>query len=488
MFGELKRLGRETLIYGLSTVAGRALNFLLLPLYTHCLSPSDYGVVATLFAYLAFGSVLYAHGMDFAFMRHAGEEDGREFSTSFWSLAGAACLLSLGLHAFAEPARAALGLPEGSADLVRYGAWILAFDALALIPFAELRLSHRAGVYAGIKAANIAMNLALNYVFLVVLRLGVRGVFLASLVTAAATFVMVSPVLAGRLRAVFDKGLHRALLRFALPLVPAGLASMSVQVIDRPILKYLTDDATVGLYQANYRLGIVMMMVVNMFDAAWRPFFLEKKAAPDADKVLARVLTYFAFGASLVFLAMTFFVDRLVAIPLPGGRPLIHPAYWGGLAVVPVVTLGYLFNGFYVNFLAPVTLAKRSELVAYATAAGAAVNVAANFALIPRLGMMGAAWATLAAYAAMAGALYFFGRRVRPIDYEWGRLARLGAAVALAVLAFQRFDGPSAHRDLLRLGLLLAVPGALAAAGFFDARERAAFKEWLRPSGGPAAG
>lgn len=485
MLQELKRLMRETAVYGLSTVVGRLLNLLLLPLYTHALPPAEYGLVATVFSYIAFLTVLYGHGMDFAFMRHCKEEAGEDarrlvFSTALCSLTFWPLLISLALHFSARPLALAAGLPDRLSDVVRYAAWVLAFDAMALVPFAHLRMRHRAGAYAGVKVANIVINLALNYVFLVKMGLGARGVFLASLAASCATLMILMPVMAEEARPRFDWGLYRSMLGFALPLIPAGAASMMVQVIDRPILKALTNDAVVGVYQANYRLGIFMMMVVNMFDAAWRPFFLQRAAQPGAEKVFARVLSYFVAGSAFLFLAVTLLIPAVVALPLGHGRTLIHPAYWGGLALVPVVTLGYLFNGVYVNMLPCVTLAKRSDLVAYAAALGAIVNVGANFLWIPRWGMMGAAWATLAAYAAMALALHLMGRRLYPIPYETNRLAA-AAATTVAVLAAARALGLSMEPDrlLARLGLLLAFPLALAALGFLDADERAALRRRL---------
>jgi len=498
MLGELKRLGRETMVYGLSTVVGRLLNFLLLPLYTHCLSPADYGVVATVFTYIGLCNVLYSHGMDFAFMRFSRNAAGTggdtgDFSTPFWSLLSTSLLFSGLIHLSAGPLAALALVPPELADIIRYSAWIMALDTLCLVPFAELRLTHKPAAYAGIKVANIVLNITLNYVFLVRMPMGVRGVFLASLLTAAATFAMVAPVLWLRLEPHFDRKLFPQLLRFALPLVPAGVASMMVQVIDRPILQRLTDDATVGIYQANYRLGIFMMMVVNMFDAAWRPFFIQRSAEPGHREVFARVMTYFAVGAAFLFLAVTFFIPDFAALRLPHGKTLIHPAYWGGLSIVPVVTLGYLFNGIYVNLLAPVTLAKRTDLVAYATGTGAAVNVACNLFMIPRWGLMGAALATLFAYLAMAGALFLMGRRVYPLTYEYRRLGHAGACLVLSVFAFWTWGRPIApfHHVLLRLGLLASFPALLLATGFFDAEELSELQAALRQCpgwpGSPAA-
>ena len=471
MFKDLKRLGRETAVYGLSTIVGRMLNILLLPLYTHALAPADYGVVATLFSYIAFLNILYWHGMDFSFMRYYDAKSPRPtFSTSFWSLAATTVALTGLLTLFSNQAAAAGGL-AGYGELVRYAAWIMAMDALAIIPFAYLRMNHRAYAFAGIKVANIALNLALNYVFLIRWRLGVSGVFLASLLTSCATFAMLAPVLVLELRPVFEKALYGELLAFALPLVPAGLASMMVQVIDRPILKFMTTAAVVGIYQANYRLAIFMQLVVNMFDAAWRPFFLEKGGEP-GEPVLGRVLTYFSAGGAFMLVFVSLFIPHIVCLPLFAGRSLIPSAYWPGLAIVPIVTLGYLFNGVYINFLAPVTLAKKTSRVAVATAVGAAVNVGTNLWWIPRWGMFGAGLATLAAYAAMAAALYLLGRKIHRVDYEWGRLLHLAVCLAAVAAGARALGlGMTPDRALLRAGLLFAFPAALIATGFLRGDE-----------------
>jgi O-antigen/teichoic acid export membrane protein len=301
-------------------------------------------------------------------------------------------------------------------------------------------------------------------------------VFLAAAAASAATLLMLAPVIVRKLDFSFDRPLYKELLRFGLPLIPAGLASMVVQVIDRPILMALTSGAAVGIYTANYKLGIFMQMVVNMFDMAWRPFILPRGDEPGVKKLIARVLTYFCAGGAFVVLAVSLFIKDLVALPLMGGKPLIHPSYWPGLPIVPVVLLGYFFNGVYYNFLAPINLAKRNDLVVIATALGAVVNVAANLLLIPRLDIMGAAWATLAAYFAMALALYALGNQVFPVEYEWPRLARLAGVFAVCgVLARWAADGTAATRA----GVLLSLPVLLGAVGFFSPEELAAARRRL---------
>jgi O-antigen/teichoic acid export membrane protein len=491
MIKEFRGLFKETAVYGLSTVAGRLLNILLLPLYTHCLSKSDYGIVATIFAYIAFLNILYSHGMDLAFIRFGvpgkGSDAGpRDFSTPFWSIVGLATALSILIHLAAEPLAGLIGLP-GWADVIRYSAWILALDAVVLVPFAELRLSHRASTFAAFKTANIAAGLALNFLLVAKWGYGVRGVFLATLAASGLTVLLLLPSIAAKVSAAFDRKLHAELLRFALPLLPAGIAAMSIQVVDRPLLKHFTDDATVGLYQANHKLAVVMMMAINMFEMAWRPFYTEHERDPRVKDLLARALTYFTVFTSLILVAVSLFLRDIVALPLVGGKELIHPSYWLGLRVVPVVMLGYLLNGIYYNLNAPVTLAKRTDLIAYATAAGALANLAANAVLIPTWGIMGAAVAVVAAYGTMSGALFLFTRKAYPVEYEYRRLLHVGlvlAAVSGASLLLRADLRTGAMGLALKASLLASFPLGLLVTGFLDAEESEHLKTALSRSTG----
>lgn len=478
VLGEIARLGRETAVYGVSTVLGRALNFLLLPLYTHLLAPAEYGIVATGFAYIGFLNVVYQYGMDQAYLRYAAQAGAtrENFATPFWSVAASAAALSAALGFGADALAGPLGVPAWA---LRLSAWILALDALQTIPFAELRRDHRAWTYAGIKTANIVANILLNGLFVWKRGMGAEGVYWAALGASAVGLVLLVPLLLRQLRPAFDAELWREMLRFALPYVPAGLASMAVQLVDRPILAWLTDDATVGVYQANHRLGVAMMMAVNMFDAAWRPFFLERGKRPEAPALFGRVLTYWVLGGSFAFLALSLFIPELVGLRI-AGKPIIHPDYWSGLPVVPIVLFGYLLNGVYLNFLPPVMLGNKTERVAYATAAGALACVAANLALVPAFGMTGAAWAGVAAYAVMAAALFALGRPLLRVDYEVGRLARVAAALGACGAGLWAARGASPEVWLgVRVIALALFPGLLWASGFFSADELEAARRKL---------
>jgi O-antigen/teichoic acid export membrane protein len=476
MLRELRGLAKETAIYGLSTVLGRMLSFLLTPLFTHLLLPAESGVVQTIYACVGFLTVAYALGLDVAYLRlgrRDGKPDDGAFSGALIAVVAVAVTVSSLLHVFAARAAGAIGVPVEYAGVVRSAAWILALDAATLIPYTELRGSHRAGTYAGIKLVNIAMTLVLSWIFVRRMRLGVEGVFYANLLSSAACLAMLSPVILARLAAP-DFARMKSLLAFGLPLAAAGIGSMVVQVADRPIMTRLVGGAAgltmAGIYGSCYKLGIFMMLLVNMFDQAWKPFVLERAEREGIDRLIARVLTYFAVLSCWAFLGIAFFVELFVKSPIFAGHALFGPAYWSGLSIVPVVTLGYLFNGLYYVMLAPLMIDKRMTSVGVATWLGAAINIGVNVYAIPRWGMMAAAWATCIAYVAMAAAVWRLGRRTRETPYEWRRLALLAAWTAL-------LWAPASHVGLLpRVLLALAYPVGLRLSGFLHDEELAELK------------
>jgi len=488
LFKDIRSLGKETLIYGLSTVVARLLNFILLPFYTHYLAPGEYGIITTVFAYIAFFNIVYEYGMDQAYLRFAAgkseEEAAAIFSTCWLSLAVTSTSLSALVFWNAEALACLGGLRAEAAPLVRYAACVLALDALNAVPFAELRLRHKAWQYVMTRVLNIATNAGANVLLLAGLHLGSRGVFIAALLASSVSLTLLAPVLIARLKPAFDGKLYPELLRFSLPLVPAGLGAMMVQVIDRPVMLRLTDDVTVGIYQANYRMGIFMLLINTMFDQAWRPFFLERAGKPGADALFGRVLTYYLLVGICVVLGLAFFLADIVTFPF-FGTPLIHPNYWGGLKVLPVILTAYLFHGAYINFLASITISKRTDLLPWITALGAAVSIGGNFALIPVMGMMGAAWSVFASYAAMACAMGLLGRKVHPIPYEWNRVGKIlatGAAAAILALAMRSLHGGTGvYWVLSRLGILTMVPVTLYLVGFFEPDELEVLKRFRMP-------
>jgi len=480
MFEKLKRLGSDTAIYGVSTVLGRFLTFLLTPIYANILPPSDVGIIATIYAYIAFLNVIYNYGMDSAYLRYVStlELGNRKqtFTVPFISVAVSSLIFSTLVIWESQTIAIVIGM-SGAADIIQYAGAILLLDVIALVPFAELRISGKAKQFAAIKLSGIGVNVVCNIVLLVGWEMGVQGVFVSGVISSGFTLLLLLPTIGRNLGFGWSPRLYRALLAFGLPSVPAGLGGMMIQVIDRPILEALTDKATVGIYQANYRLGIFMMLVVSMFDFAWRPFFMTHARDPDAKPLFARVLTYFVLLMTGVLIVLSFFLEEVVKLPLFWGYSVLPEPYWDGLTIVPVVLLAYLFLGISNVVVAGIYIEKQTSRLPLITFAGATVNVAGNFLLIPLWGIMGAAVATLLSYAVMAVSAYFITQRIFPVKYEFSRILKIALA-ALIILSGSFLWQPVWLSFVWKLSLLVLFGLIIYWLKFFDRTELARLRKF----------
>ncbi len=429
MIKKIKELGKDTAVYGISTIVGRFLGFLLVPFYTHFISTAAMGVYGNIYAYVAFLNIIYIYGMDAAFMKYsslAGPEDKKKvFSTAYIFVTLSTLALTAVLLLLRLPFGHLMAVPSQYTKLIYYVILILLFDTLALVPFANLRLERKAGKFAALKLTNILINLGLNLLFFIKFHWGIEAIFAANLTASAITLLLLIPEIFKHLKFKIYGEQLKKMLRFGLPYLPASLASIMVQVIDRPIVLAMTDADTLGLYQTGYKLGIFMMLVVSMFQYAWQPFFLNNARETNAREIFAKVMTLFVLAASLLWVVVSLFIDNAAAWEFVPGRSLIDKSFLPGLVVVPIILFAYLFNGIYVNLQAGLYIAEKTKYFPVVTLAGALVNVAANLLLIPRLGIVGAALATLASYLVMAAGIFIFAQRFYKIDYEYGKLLKI---------------------------------------------------------------
>ncbi|MGB2868991.1 MAG: polysaccharide biosynthesis C-terminal domain-containing protein [Bacteroidota bacterium] len=476
MVEKILRLGKETAVYGLSTVVGRLLNFLIVPFYANVLLPEENGVIANVYAYIAFAAVVYGYGMEQAYMRFvASQEIGdkkQNFTVPFLSLAGTSVLLSLVIHTSSTTIAALIGLDPSQHILVRYAGWILCFDTLAVVPFASLRMQQRAKKFASLKILNVSTNLILNVVLIVGFHRRAEGVFLANLLASVFTFCVMLNLVREQISFDIPGRLYKEILKFGLPYIPAGLSGVAMQVVDRPIVRALTNDATLGVYQLNYRLGIFMMLIVGMFDYAWRPFFLNHATDPDAKQLFSKVFTYFLLAMTSIFLVVSFFIEDVVRMSI-FGRQFFPPAYWPGVQIVPYILLSYVFTGAYVVFVVGVYLEKKTKYLPLVTGAGALVNIGLNFLLIPIYGILGAALATLCSYIVMAVGMFLASQRFYPVQYEWNKVVRLSFVVAVLFVAFKLLSPEplSFSGVLLKLAFLSAFVASLFALNIVSMKE-----------------
>jgi O-antigen/teichoic acid export membrane protein len=405
MFDKLKELTKDTAIYGISTMIGRFLNFILVPFYTNIFSPGDYGIVILVYSYIAILNIFFIYGMDAAFLKYAAfkdiGDDKDNFSTPYISVFITSVFFSGLIILLNNSITESIGVPLNYSSIIILSSVILFVDANAVIPFLKLRLERKAKQFAAIKVANILLNILLNVILIVGMGWGIEAIFISNLTASLLSLVLVSPTIMRFFKLSFHKVLFNRLLKFGLPYLPAGIAIMLVQVVDVPILERLTDLDTVGIYKANYKLGIFMMLFVNMFQYAWQPFFLQNAKEENAKQMFSKVMTYFSIVGFTMLIILSLFIDDIVKINF-GGFSIIGSQYWSGLEIVPIILLGYLFNGFYVVFSAGIYIEEKSIYAPIVAGAGAVTNIVSNLLLIPAFGIMGAAFATLISYGVMA--------------------------------------------------------------------------------------
>ncbi len=456
MLKKLIELSKDTAVYGVSTIIGRFLAFLLFPIYTNVFSPDEFGIYTLVYAYLAFLNVVYIYGMDAAFMKYTsiaeGEEKKKTFSTPYIFVFVTAIFFSLVFYLSYKPISASMNLDSQYSYLLLYVIGILFFDTLTLIPFNSLRLERKTQKFAIIKVINIVINLGLNLILILEFDYGIEAIFISNFVASIFSFVALLPDVLRKLKFQIDFQILKKMMKFGIPYLPAAFASIIVQIIDVPIVERLTSTATLGIYRANYKLGILMMLFVQMFAFAWQPFFLENAKEKNAKEIFAKVLTIFLVSLSSIWIFLSLFIEDIVTIKIMG-RTILGEQFLSGLPIVPIILLAYLFNGLYMNFIAGIYIEEKTKYFPLITGLGALVNVLVNLTLIPKMGIMGAAWATLASYIVMAGGLFIVSQKFYRIDYEYKKIAKIFALIFISGITYYYLI----TNELLTFGIKIAI-------------------------------
>jgi O-antigen/teichoic acid export membrane protein len=492
---KLARLGSESLVYGLSSIVGRFLTFLLQPYYAHHFTPAQNGVQSVVYSYVPIVSIVLYLGMDVAYMRNVANldgdaaGDGRQAFTASMSVV-LAVGGSIAATAFAA-ARWLAPLLALDPSTFRFLIGIVYSDALLAVPYAHLRMTDRSMRYATLRLLFVALTVALNVVLIGRLHWGVEAIFVANIAGNLVVLVLFLSEIARLFRpARLAQVSWRALWSYALPIMPAMLAVMLVENGDRIVLNALPDTVAqrvyglptkdvVGIYSFNYKLGVVMLLVVQMFRMAWMPFALRHASERGAAQLFSRALTALVLGCSAVFLAVSLWLPVLVRVPVV--YHYVHPLFWTGLPIVPVILLGYVFSGIFAVVTTGLYVERKTGVLPWISGVGAVFNLAICLVAATRWGMVGVAWATPAAYALMAALAAWHARAVLPIPFEWLRLARLGLVVTVIFAADYALMasgvGATSGLGLAAKGvLILAFSAILFTTRFFRAGELRAMR------------
>jgi len=486
---KLRHLTRSLTIYGIGDVATTLVSFLLLPVYVRYLSPSDYGIIALLLTVEVAAKIVFRWGVDASFMRlyyDCQDRHARQVlaSTIFFFLLGAnGVFLVLALLVAPAIADHLFGVP-GQALLLRLvlvNTFVIGFY---FIPFHVLRIEDKSKQFSLLTFSRSAATLVLRLVLVVVAQLGVLGVVLADIIVSAGFTLVLLRWFVPLIRPVFSRAVLIEALRFGLPRIPHGLAQQVMAISDRYLLnRFLWTGLgmperersaaalrDIGVYSIGASFALAMKLFLSAFEYAWAPFYFATMKEAGAKRTFSAVTTYGL--AVLVLLAA-----GLSAIAQDLVRLMTEPQFFGAARVVPWVAAGVVFQGAYLLTSIGLNITKHTEYYPVSTTIAAVVSIGANVVLIPRFGILGAAWSNLAAYAALAATAMWFSQRFYPISYEWGRIIRLVAAAvlvyAIAVLVVPQSLTPAA--GLLVRGSVVAAgfPLLLLVSGFFSQTERA---------------
>ena len=465
----LKSLAKETAIYGLSSIIGRFLNYLLVPLYTAKLSAASggYGVITNVYALTAFMLVLLTYGMETGFFRFAnkpGLNPTRVYSTILISVFSTSLLFFLLIFGNLNSVAGFLDYADHP-EYIGIMAAVVALDAFQSIPFAWLRYQKKAIKFACLKLLFIVMSIGLNLLYFVLLpslyeshpewvshfynpSVGVGYAFGINLVCTASITLFLWPELTG-FRYVFDYRLWRQILSYSLPILILGLAGILNQTVDKIIFPFVykgTEQAAraqLGIYGAASKIAMIMAMLIQAFRFAYEPFVFGKSTEKDNRDTYAMAMKYFIIFALMAFLAVMCYMDLL--------RYIIAPSYWEGLRVVPIVMLAEIFMGIYFNLSFWYKLTDKTHYGAWFSLAGCIVIVLINTLLVPQYGYMACAWAGVAGYGVCMLLSYFIGQQKYPIHYDLRSIGRYASLAAILYILSTLV--PSGWNIFLRLGI-----------------------------------
>jgi O-antigen/teichoic acid export membrane protein len=475
----VKNLFRNLLIYGMGDVATSLISLLLLPVFTKRLPPEVYGVLAMLVQIEAVTKVVFRWGVDTAFMRlyhDCADQAARQrlASTLFWFLIVVNGLLTvIGLASAPWLSRVIIG-PEGSGVLVALTIANTFIAGFFFIPYQVLRIGERSKQFITLTFSRAAATIAARFTLVILAGFGALGIVLADIIVTLLFTVLILRFFAPLIRPMFSRAVLRDALGFGLPRIPHSVAQQVISTADRNFLNAFGTLADVGLYSIGASLGLALKLFLSAFESAWTPFFLAVMKEKNAGRVYRAISTY-------VIAVLVLLVAGLAALAPDVVRIFAAPRYAPAASVIPWIALGVMFQGLYLVGSIGLVITKRTTIYPISTGIAAVASLVANMLLIPRHGMLGAAWANAIAYATLAGVTSAFSMRVYPIRYEWGRLLRIAIAGAVAVFAGTRVTGgtwPALPSLVLRgAAVVLAYGAVLFVSGFFHAGELRILRE-----------
>lgn len=434
----MKKLAKETAMYGVSSIVGKSLNWLMVPLYTYVFaSPADYGIVTNLYAWTALLLVMLTYGMETGFLRFANnnkEEAGKVYSTTLIAVGFTSLIFAAVCIIFSHPIAVALGYPDHSEFIAMLGTTV-AFDAFGCIPYVYLRFKNRPVKFVALNLFAIFVNIFFNIFFLVACPwlmikapnliswfykpdYGVGYVFISNIFsTAMVTVLLLFDVFVVKFE--FDKALLKKMLKYSLPLLVLGIAGTMNQTLDKILFKMILPghfgDTQLGIYGATSKIALVMTMFTQAFRYSYEPFIFAQRKDKNSLEIYADAMKYYILFALFIFLGMVLYMDIF--------KYVIQHNYWVGLNVVPIVLFSFIFQGIFFNLSLWYKLTDKTMYGAWFSVLGTTIIVILNVLLVPKFSYMGCAWAAFSCYFVIMVVSYYFGQKYMPIKYDLKTIA-----------------------------------------------------------------
>lgn len=447
-----KRFFRDTLIYGIAAVLPKAINVLLVRLHTSSLTPSEYSVNTSFYVWAAYFNIVLTYGMETAFFRFFNSEKskGKVVSTAFISILTTSFFALILLLQFRNSISSKLGF--SNPDYFTLLIWISILDTLVVIPFAYLRVSGLSKKYTLYRLLNISIYTLLNLFFLWYLPKNINFkfmlssisydpnykegyIFISNLIASGLTFICIIPLIL-KFKISFDSRILKKMLGYSWPILVAGLAYTTNENLDKLILEDWLGKDIMGAYAGSYKIGVIMSLFIMAFRLGAEPFFFNQAAKENARTTYAIILKWFVIIGALFVLFIVGYLDFIAALFIA------NTAYYKALSIVPIILIANLFLGIYNNLSIWYKLTDKTRYGMYISVLGAIITVAMLYLLIPKIGFMGAAWATLTAYGSMLVLSYVLGQKHYPVPYDIKRIGiYLISSIGMSSLSIIYFKG-----------------------------------------------
>ena len=441
----IKLLGKQSLIYGFGHIITRLVTFLLLPLYTNHFTPEEYGIVALFYTFVPLLNIVVRYGMGAAFLKNyvpAEKKERIEIMTNVIFSLFISGIPFLVLFYFFREDLSFVFFGVSNPSYIVIMAMIIFFDTIWSIPMLSLRAENRPHLFILLSFLNVGITLICNLVFIIIFKQNISSIFISNLIASSTIFILVLPYIYQKFKfSSLSIVKWKKILSFAFPFLPAGLFAMVMEVADRYILKLLTDLETVGIYNAGYKIGVLMLLVVNGFNMGWQPYFLEKNF-DSRNKIYPRINSIVLAILGFIWIFLLFWADDLIKTSF-FGLTFFGSDFFESLNIIPWVGLSYFFYGFYHLQTPGVFLKNRPKYAAWTRLFGAISNIVLCFYFIPIFGAIGAAYATCISFGLMALLMFFINRYLISVNLEFKNLFIIFSLLILSYMGFSSFDDSS---------------------------------------------